>query len=100
MISVTYQIIYRTVKRIPRGKVATYGQIARLAGMPNQARLVGYAMSAAIDRSVPWYRVINAKGESSLPEDSKQIQLGLLKSEGVMVSPAGKIDLRTFGWKK
>ncbi|RPJ31649.1 MAG: MGMT family protein, partial [Planctomycetaceae bacterium] len=61
----TYARIYRTVKRIPRGRVATYGQIARLSGFPNQPRLAGYALHNLRDNeqpNVPWHRVINAQG--------------------------------------
>jgi len=61
-----YARIYSVVRRIPRGRVATYGQIARLAGLPGQARQVGYALHAmATERPVPWHRVINARGEIS-----------------------------------
>jgi methylated-DNA-protein-cysteine methyltransferase-like protein len=99
----TYRAIYQTIKRIPRGKVATYGLIARLAGFPNQARLVGYALHALRDNSdskVPWHRVINARGEISLrDEDDIAVQRGLLKSEGVKFTREGKVDLKIFGWR-
>ena len=62
-----YQQIYQTVQQIPYGKVATYGQIARLAGFPGYARQVGYALHATpAGIEIPWHRVINAKGEISL----------------------------------
>jgi methylated-DNA-protein-cysteine methyltransferase-like protein len=58
--------IYSVVSRIPRGRIATYGQFARLASLPGQARLVGYALSALDDRSrIPWHRVVNAQGQIS-----------------------------------
>ncbi|HEY3295095.1 MAG TPA: MGMT family protein [bacterium] len=104
MTSTTYSRIYRTVRRIPLGRVATYGQIARLAGFPRHARLVGYALHALreqIDPSVPWHRVINARGEISLPEFSgADLQRALLMSEGITFDHKHRIDLNHFGWKK
>jgi len=102
--SETYRKIFRTIRRIPKGKVATYGQIARVAGFPNQARLVGYALHALRgdrDETVPWWRVINARGESSLgSEDDAALQRGLLKKEGVRFDKKKRTDLKKFGWKK
>jgi methylated-DNA-protein-cysteine methyltransferase-like protein len=94
--------IYDTVKRIPRGRVATYGQIAALAGLRGHARQVGYALHALPERSgVPWHRVINAQGRISLPalDDGALVQRKLLEKEGVRFSRAGIIDLERFGWK-
>jgi methylated-DNA-protein-cysteine methyltransferase related protein len=103
-VSSTYSRIYRTVKKIPRGRVATYGQIARLAGFPRHARLVGYALHALrsdVDPSVPWHRVINAKGEISLDEFSgADLQRKLLQAEGVIFDRRHRVDLERFGWKK
>ena len=100
----TYQKIYRVIRKIPRGKVATYGQIARLAGFPNQARLVGYALHSLRednDETVPWWRVINAKGEISLADFSgADLQRSLLEKEGVHFSPRGKVEMKKYGWKK
>jgi methylated-DNA-protein-cysteine methyltransferase-like protein len=102
--STTYSRIYRTVRRIPRGRVATYGQIARLAGFPRHARLVGYALHAlrgADDISVPWHRVINARGEISLGVFSgADLQRDLLKAEGVVFDRHHRVDLARFGWNK
>src|SRR5436853_7228935 len=65
--STTHDRIYAVVRRIPRGRVATYGGVARLAGLPGQARLVGYALHALRTGSVlPWHRVTNARGHGSL----------------------------------
>ncbi len=62
----TYQLIYATVRQIPRGHVATYGQIAELAGLPRQARQVGYALHALPEKTtVPWHRVVNPQGKIS-----------------------------------
>ncbi|MDD5088681.1 MAG: MGMT family protein [bacterium] len=100
----TYLAIYRTIRRIPRGRVASYGQIARVAGFPNQARLIGYALfalRAGSDKNVPWWRVLNAKGESSLAdEDDRELQHALLQKEGVIFTARGRTDLKKFGWKK
>jgi len=98
-----YTLIYHAVKRIPKGRVATYGQIARLAGLTGQARLVGYALHNLrdhVDQSVPWHRVINARGASSLPDLDAELQRRLLKTEGVAFDRRGRTDLLRFGWKK
>jgi methylated-DNA-protein-cysteine methyltransferase-like protein len=95
--------IYRVVKRIPRGRVATYGQIATLAGLDGHARQVGYALHSLPDRSdIPWHRVINAKGEISPRSagDSHELQRMLLEEEGIFFSVDGRVDLKTFRWKK
>lgn len=90
------------VRRIPRGRVATYGQIAVLAGVPGQARLVGYALSAVPDSSsVPWHRVINAQGRISTrrSEPGGGIrQRMLLEREGIRFNAAGRADLDRFRW--
>jgi methylated-DNA-protein-cysteine methyltransferase-like protein len=93
-----YERIYEVTRRIPAGKVATYGQIARMAGIPKGARQVGYAM-AALGRGrprpdVPWHRVVNAKGESSIGGD----QIMRLEAEGVAFDERGRIDLSQSGW--
>lgn len=101
-ISLIYRQIYQTVCLVPPGRVATYGQIARLAGSPGQARLVGYALHSLPDHmNVPWHRVINTKGEiSALPDpDSGIKQRMLLESEGVVFDAKGKVDLLHFGWE-
>jgi methylated-DNA-protein-cysteine methyltransferase-like protein len=101
--SFTHRRIYEAVSRIPRGRVATYGQIARLAGLPGQARLVGYALSALPDGSaVPWHRVVNARGEvSPRSGDSPMalVQRLLLKRERVRFDPRGRIPLERYQWK-
>jgi methylated-DNA-protein-cysteine methyltransferase related protein len=96
-----YSHIYAAVARIPKGKVATYGQIALLAGLPRRARLVGYALSALTDRSVPWHRVVNARGEISERSDGgdgETVQRLRLEREGVVFDANGRIDLRRYGW--
>jgi len=93
-----YERIYEVTKRIPAGKVATYGQVARIAGIPKGARQVGYAMAAlgrgAPRSDVPWHRVVNAKGESSIGGE----QITRLEAEGVVFDERGRIDLKRFAW--
>lgn len=93
--------IYDQVRRIPKGKVATYGQIAALAGIPRQARRIGYALSALKDDSVPWHRVVNAKGEISARADSgyENYQRMLLEQEGVVFDLNGRISLEQYRWR-
>lgn len=88
--------IYEVVCRIPRGRVATYGQVAREAGLPGQARLVGYALHNLPDETdVPWHRVVNARGGISLDMESGagRLQRALLEAEGITFDGHGKIDL-------
>ena len=97
-----YGRIYRVVRRIPRGRVATYGQVARLAGLPGQARLVGYALHALADQDVPWQRVINARGAISLRsfEGPELAQRQLLEREGVRFDTEGRVPLARYRWAK
>jgi methylated-DNA-protein-cysteine methyltransferase-like protein len=87
--------ILAVVRRIPAGRVGTYGQVARLAGLPNQARLVGYALAALPSATaVPWHRVINARGEISLRRGSAGAtveQRMRLEREGVRFDAAGRV---------
>lgn len=92
--------IWQVVHRIPRGKVATYGQVARLAGLPGCARYVGHTMKALpADTSLPWFRVVNARGAISFGKGTRQHlrQKALLESEGV-VFVRDRFSLRRFGW--
>ena len=90
------------MSRIPKGRVATYGQIALLAGLPRQARLVGYAMhSLPADSDVPWHRVVNAAGKISIRADGlghDELQAQLLRREGVRFVD-GAIPLARFLWQ-
>jgi len=99
----TYEKIYAVVRRIPHGRVTTYGTVARLAGFPGQARLVGYALSNLRDgTALPWHRVINAQGQLSLEgarSSSGTTQRLRLQREGVVVNAAGKVSLQRFGWR-
>jgi methylated-DNA-protein-cysteine methyltransferase-like protein len=97
-----YQRIYAVVRRIPRGRVATYGQVARLAGLDGHARQVGYALHAlSVSADVPWHRVVNAFGEISprSGDDSHELQRHLLEAEGVVFESNGRIVLQRFGWR-
>lgn len=89
------------VGQIPRGRVATYGQIAELAGLSGQARLVGYALHNIPPNSgLPWHRVVNAKGRISLPADhpGRNLQRKRLEREGVVfIGP--RLDLKRYRWK-
>lgn len=92
--------ILNIVRQIPKGKVATYGQIATIVGTQNP-RIVGYALhSLRDDTDVPWFRVINSKGKISFPEESDgfKIQYFLLKKEEIIFDSRNRIDLKTFRW--
>lgn len=98
-----YARIWSLVKKIPRGRVATYGQIATLAGLDGHARQVGYALHNLPTASkLPWHRVINAKGEISprTTGDSHELQRLLLEAEGVEFTLDGRVDLRRFHWSR
>lgn len=97
-----YDRIYSVVRQIPYGKVATYGLVAELAGLPRRARLVGYALyRVAPDSEIPWHRVINAKGqisESPVRYGSDYLQRSLLEAEGIQFDLQGRIPLSTYLW--
>lgn len=95
--------ILAVVRRIPRGRVSTYGRVAELAGLPRQARLVGYALAAVEDgRGVPWHRVINAQGgisTRSVGPGGSVLQRLRLEEEGVEFDARGRVSLERFGWR-
>jgi len=97
----TYEKIYSIVKKIPYGHVATYGQIAKLAGIPRHARQVGYALSTLNNDETPWHRVINAKGEISgrSNPDFVHLQRMLLEEEGIIFGNDSRIPLEKYCWK-
>ena len=99
----SYEAIYAVVRQIPAGRVATYGQVADLADLPRQARLVGYALfRVALETDVPWHRVINAKGEiseSPFRLGGDYLQRSLLEAEGVEFDAKGKIKLSQYRWE-
>lgn len=97
-----WRYFHGVVARIPAGRVATYGQVAALAGFAGNARQVGYALAALPEESgVPWQRVINARGEVSLRREPGRegFQRHLLEEEGVQFGPGGRVDLARFGWE-
>lgn len=96
-----YRRIYAAVRRIPRGRVATYGQVARLAGLPRHARQVGYALHALPEGTdVPWQRVVNAAGAVSPRADPRFAgeQRTRLEREGVVFGAKGRITLARYQW--
>lgn len=96
-----YEKIYEAVKRIPEGKVATYGQIAAMAGNPRWSRVVGYALHVNPEPGViPCHRVVDRFGRPSraFAFGGVQIQLDLLKEEGVEAEADGRIDLDKYQW--
>ncbi len=96
----TYERIYAVVRKIPRGRVATYGQVATFAGLPGRARQVGYALHALRDGTgVPWQRVVNAAGKISQRPGGALTQRILLEREGIAFDAAGRIRLSRFGWR-
>ena len=104
----TFLAIYDVVARIPRGRIATYGEVARMAGMPGAARTVGWAMAAlpsggrVAGRTIPWHRVLNAQGGVS-PRPSETPgrpdgQAARLRREGLVTKKSGRFDLARYGW--
>lgn len=101
------QQVHRVVQAIPSGKVATYGQVAMLAGNPRGAQQVGYILAALQElippyNIVPWQRVINRHGEISYSTSrggGDDLQRHLLEAEGIVFSPTGVIDLARYRWE-
>ena len=90
--------VVQILKEIPRGRVVTYGQVARMAGSPRAARQVVRILHTMSEKhGLPWHRVVNAKGEIVVPsEESRELQRALLETEGVMFLPNGRVDLEIF----
>ena len=97
-----YRRIYAVVEAIPYGRVATYGQVAALAGYPGHARQVGYALHSLPEGSeVPWHRVINARGEVSPRSESgwENYQRHLLEEEDIVFDDRGVVELDRYRWE-
>ncbi len=98
----SYDDFYAIARKVPAGRVTTYGAVAAEAGLPGRARQVGYAMAALPDdHDVPWHRVINARGEVSSRAGGtafEKIQRNLLEAEGIVFNARGRVDLDRFGW--
>ena len=97
----TRDLILETVMRIPEGRVATYGQVADVAGLPRRARLVGQSLRGlGPDSAVPWHRVVGAGGRISIPSaEGSDLQRALLEQEGVRFRGA-RVDLDRCGWRE
>ncbi len=95
-----HQRVVDVIKSIPRGKVATYGQIAAMAGNPHAARQVVRVLHSSTAReALPWHRVVNSQGRVSMkPGRGYELQLALLKKEGVTFAQNDTIDLKKFLW--
>lgn len=99
----SYARIYTVVAAIPAGKVCSYGQVAEMAEMPRAARQVGYALAALRGKQhqIPWWRVLNAKGEVSIRNEAgerENLQQTLLEAEGVEFDLGGRVDLSVYRW--
>ena len=95
----TFEKIYEVVKRIPKGKVATYGKVALLAGNPRWARVVGYALHVnPYPGIIPCHRVVNREGRVApgFAFGGEDVQRQLLEAEGVVFEPDGRIDLEKY----
>ncbi len=91
--------IWELVKQVPRGQVASYGQIAEIVGQGCDARRVGYAMHGTPEGSgVPWQRIVNREGKISQPGAGGVIQRMRLEAEGIVFDKRGRIDMKRFGW--
>ena len=91
----------RVIKKIPKGKVATYGQIAAMAGNPRAARQVVWLLNTHSEKEkLPWHRVVNSKGSISLkPGHGYEMQRAMLEDEGIIFGINDKIDFKRFLWK-
>jgi methylated-DNA-protein-cysteine methyltransferase-like protein len=97
-VEMSWEPVYRLVKRIPRGQVTTYGTLARMLRFRGGARAVGYAMAACPSgRGIPWHRVVGAGGRLIIREPHAGLQRRLLESEG-MVFEGRRVDMRRYGW--
>ena len=96
----TFERIYKVVRKIPYGRVCSYGTVAFLAGNPRWARVVGYAMAGCHDPSVPCHRVLHKDGTPSAAfcVGDENWQVRFLREEGVAFLPDGRVDMARFAW--
>ena len=94
-----FERVRRVVKRIPRGRVATYGQISTMIERRLTPIGVAWAMRADDDDTLPWHRVVSARGTISTDGELPGLQRALLEAEGVVFDASGRIDLARFGWR-
>lgn len=95
----SWEPVYRLVKLVPRGRVTTYGAVARALRLRGGARAAGYAMAACPSgRGIPWHRVVGAGGKIRLPEPTGALQRRLLEAEGVKVHGLS-MDYKKYGWE-
>ncbi|TGK28107.1 MGMT family protein [Leptospira gomenensis] len=98
-----FKKVYALVRKIPKGKVSSYGRIAALLGKPRAARAVGYALNALSkdqEQKVPWQRVINGRGKISFRGDTDRsiLQKKILEDEGIVFDSTETVDWKRFGW--
>lgn len=94
--------VWDLVQNIPKGRVASYGQLANMLGAPRKARHVGYALHQTPDDLVlPWHRVINSRGEISFERSTEahMLQRAMLEAEAVNFSEKGRVDMKKYGWR-
>lgn len=97
-----FEQVYRLVRRVPRGRVTSYGAVARMLGHPRAARTVGWALHSLPEGSdVPWQRVINSQGRipAAGREHAADLQRALLEAEGITFDAHGVVDWERFGWE-
>jgi methylated-DNA-protein-cysteine methyltransferase-like protein len=95
------ELFYAVIRRVPPGRVTTFGWVARMAGSPGAARQVGWALAALEEEDqVPWWRVIQAGGTLPKHRSGPERQAELLRREGIPITAAGRVDLSRYGWEE
>ncbi len=94
-----FALVWSIVKRVPRGRVVTYGELSQMIGRRLTPVGVGWAIRAAGEGLIPWHRVVNSRGTISTEREHPGLQRELLEAEGVAFTRDGSIDLQRFGWR-
>jgi methylated-DNA-protein-cysteine methyltransferase-like protein len=94
-----FERVWSIVKRVPRGRVVTYGQLARMIEERLSPVGIGWALRAAPEGSIPWHRVVNSRGGISTDREHPGLQRAMLQAEGVVFDAEGHIDLARTGWR-